>query len=157
MQSSAAVRATSRKQQIPQLWMVGRGRGVDCFVLWTYPIWEQCPNTFVADFQVNSWLTVRKVYLPFCGEIKQLRRRQQWKHHWKMNLRPFKLYRVYLEPLNSSNEGDFCWSWILKGFIHVEICRRMFHIEVVQWTSKKCAKKRDAREELLFWLRLLLS
>ena len=25
----------------------------------------------------------------------------------KMNLRPFKLYRVYLEPLNSSNVGDF--------------------------------------------------
>ena len=28
----------------------------------------------------------------------------------KMNLRPFKLYRVYLEPLNSSNVGDFLWS-----------------------------------------------
>ena len=28
----------------------------------------------------------------------------------KMNLRPFKLYRVYLEPLNSSNVGDFSWS-----------------------------------------------
>ena len=28
----------------------------------------------------------------------------------KMNLRPFKLYRVYLEPLNSSNAGDFSWS-----------------------------------------------
>ena len=38
-----------------------------------------------------------------------------------MNLRPFKLYRVYLEPLNLSNVGDFSWSWILKDFIHVEI------------------------------------
>ena len=28
----------------------------------------------------------------------------------KMNLRPFKLYRVYLKPLNSSNLGDFSWS-----------------------------------------------
>ena len=28
----------------------------------------------------------------------------------KVNLRPFKLYRVYLEPLNSSNVGDFSWS-----------------------------------------------
>ena len=28
----------------------------------------------------------------------------------KLNLRPFKLYRVYLEPLNSSNVGDFSWS-----------------------------------------------
>ena len=33
----------------------------------------------------------------------------------KMNLRPFKLYRVHLEPLNSSNVGDFSWSRILKG------------------------------------------
>ena len=39
----------------------------------------------------------------------------------KMNLRPFKLCRVYLEPLYSSNVGDFSWSWILKGFIHVQI------------------------------------
>ena len=28
----------------------------------------------------------------------------------KMNLRPFKGYRVYLEPLNSSNVSDFSWS-----------------------------------------------
>ena len=28
---------------------------------------------------------------------------------------------------------------------------RRFHVVVVQWTSKKCAKKRDARAELLFW------
>ena len=28
---------------------------------------------------------------------------------------------------------------------------RRFHLVVVQWTSKKCTKKRDARAELLFW------
>ena len=28
----------------------------------------------------------------------------------KMNLRSFKLDRVYLDPLNMSNAGDFCWS-----------------------------------------------
>ena len=44
----------------------------------------------------------------------------------KMNLRPFKLYRVYLEPLNSSNVGDFSWSWILKGFIHVGLEKGKF-------------------------------
>ena len=44
----------------------------------------------------------------------------------KMNLRPFKLYRVYLEPLNSSNVGDFSWSRILKGFIHVQIEKGKF-------------------------------
>ena len=35
----------------------------------------------------------------------------------KMNLRSFKLNRVYLDPLNMSNVGDFSWSWILKDFI----------------------------------------
>ena len=28
---------------------------------------------------------------------------------------------------------------------------RRFHVVVVQWTSKKCNKKRDARAELCFW------
>ena len=28
----------------------------------------------------------------------------------KMNLRSFKLYRVYLDPLNMSNVGDVSWS-----------------------------------------------
>ena len=27
---------------------------------------------------------------------------------------------------------------------------RRFHVVVMQWTSKKCTKKRDARAELLF-------
>ena len=28
---------------------------------------------------------------------------------------------------------------------------RRFQVVVVQWTSKKCTKKSDARAELLFW------
>ena len=28
--------------------------------------------------------------------------------------RHYKLYRVYLDPLNFSNVGDFSWRWILK-------------------------------------------
>ena len=44
----------------------------------------------------------------------------------KVNLRPFKLYRVYLEPLNSLNVGEFSWSWILKDFIHVQIEKGTF-------------------------------
>ena len=38
----------------------------------------------------------------------------------KLNLRSFKLNRVYLEPLNMSNAGDFSWSSILKNFIQVQ-------------------------------------
>ena len=37
-----------------------------------------------------------------------------------MNFRSFKLNRVYLEPLNMSNAGDFSWSWILKDFIQLQ-------------------------------------
>ena len=38
----------------------------------------------------------------------------------KMNLRSFKLNRVYLDPLNVSHAGDFSLSWILKDFIQVQ-------------------------------------
>ena len=38
----------------------------------------------------------------------------------KMNLHSFKLNRVYLDPLNMSNAGDFSWSLILKDFIKVQ-------------------------------------
>ena len=38
----------------------------------------------------------------------------------EMNLRSFKLNRVYLDPLNMSNAGDFSWSWIRKDFIQVQ-------------------------------------
>ena len=44
----------------------------------------------------------------------------------KINLRPFKLYRVYLEPLFLSNIGDISWSSILKEFIHVQIEKGKF-------------------------------
>ena len=53
-------------------------------------------------------------------ELKQRRRQRQWKRHQKMNLRSLKLNRVYLDPLNMSNAGDFSWSWILKDFIQVQ-------------------------------------
>lgn len=35
----------------------------------------------------------------------------------KINLRPLKLYRVFLDPLNLSNAGDFSWTGILKDFL----------------------------------------
>ena len=84
----------------------------------------------------------------------------------KMNLCSFKLSQVYKDPLNMPSAGDFSWSWILKilfkfknrkeirrGMSTSSIKRqiRRFHVVVVQWTSKKCTKKRDARGELLFW------
>ena len=37
----------------------------------------------------------------------------------KMNLRPFKLFCVSLNPFNLSNIGEFSWSWILKDLNQV--------------------------------------
>ena len=48
-QCCATVWATRTKQQTPQLWMEGRRRAVNCFVLWSYPVWGQCFNNFVTD------------------------------------------------------------------------------------------------------------
>ena len=68
-----------------------------------------------------------------------------------MNLRPVKLYRVYLEPLNSSNVGDFSQGWILKGFIHFEIekgkfvvvCPRPpYYVALGGFTSQSCSGRR---------------
>ena len=86
----------------------------------------------------------------------------------KLNLCSFKLTHVYMDPLNMSNAGHFSRSWILKilfkfkrgrkirrgmsmSNIYIKRQIRRFHVVVVQWTSKKCTKKRDARAELLFW------
>ena len=94
----------------------------------------------------------------------------------KMNLRSFKLYRVYLDPgfgpAQNVKRRRFSWSWILKDFIQFQkqegkfvavlftssIKRqiRRFHVVIVQWTSRKWTKKRDARAELLFWSLKLL-
>ena len=38
----------------------------------------------------------------------------------KMNLRYFKHNRVYLDPLNMTNAGDFSWSGSFKDFIQVQ-------------------------------------
>ena len=80
----------------------------------------------------------------------------------KFNFLSFKLYRVFLGPLKLSNVRDFSWSWILKEIVQPykrekKIRRRcMFtssiNAVIVQWTSKKCSKKCNARAQLLFCL-----
>ena len=37
-----------------------------------------------------------------------------------MNLRSFKLNRVYLDPLNMLNAGDFSGIWILEKFTQLQ-------------------------------------
>ena len=43
-----------------------------------------------------------------------------------------------------------------SSYVYVNRQIRRFHVVVVQWTSKKCTKRRDAPAELLFWLLNLL-
>ena len=64
-----------------------------------------------------------------------------------MTLRSFKLNRVYLDPLNMLNVGDFSCKWILKDFIQAQKDEGKF---VVVCPRPPCTKKRDVRAELLF-------
>ena len=82
-------------------------------------------------------------------ELKPQWRRRLQKGHFKSEGACFKLYRAYSKSFNSSNLGNFLWSWILKDCIDVQeknkkvvaLCRftsstkkelRHFHSVVVQ-------------------------
>ena len=68
-----------------------------------------------------------------------------------MNLRPFirQMWATFpgVEFLRelSRIENLLSYAHVLYKTSHLEVSRR-----VVQWTSRKCTKKRDARAELLF-------
>ena len=64
----------------------------------------------------------------------------------KMNLRSFKLNRVYLDPLKMSNVGDDSRSWILKDFIQVQKEVGKFvilYVHVLHKTSNKEVSRRS--------------
>ena len=42
-----------RRQQTSQLWMEGRGRGEDCFVLQSYPIWRHVSTIYHCSLNLN--------------------------------------------------------------------------------------------------------
>ena len=82
----------------------------------------------------------------------------------RINLRPFKLYCIYLDQLNLSNVGDLSQSWIRlypgskrerkiccwMFMSYIKRCIRRFRVVLVQWTSKKLTKKHDACAEHSF-------
>ena len=68
MQCSAAVRATCRKQQIPQLWMEGRGGVLIVLFSELTPFEDNVPTILSQIFRLtHGWLCIG--YLPFCREI----------------------------------------------------------------------------------------
>ena len=78
---------------------------------------------YLSQIHINYWnpTLARPPDRLLNRDLKQGRQRRQWNVPKKMNLRSFKLNRVYLDPLNMSNAGDISWSWILKpDFIQVQ-------------------------------------
>ena len=71
-------------------------------------------------------INILNEYRLFNRELKLGWRRRDWNVAKKMNSRPFKFYRVYLDAFNLSNEGDYSWSLILKDFIQVQKERGKF-------------------------------
>ena len=67
---------------------------------------------------VEVHLLVYTIRVKAIRDLKQGRRKRE-NVGKKMNLRSFKLNRVYLDPLNMSNAGDFSWSGIVNDFIQV--------------------------------------
>ena len=83
-----------------------------------------------------------------------------------MNLRSFKVNRVFGPAQYIKMQATFPEVEFLRilfrfkkrkdnssSYVYVLHKRQIskFHVVVVQWTSKRCIKKRDARAELLFW------
>ena len=93
------------------------------------------------------WCRRRRIVRPLIGSLSNNDDDGSQNITRKMNLRRFKLYRAYLEPLNSSNLGDF-----FRRMSTSSTKRRTgrFHVVVMQYTSKKCTKKRYGRADLLF-------
>ena len=70
----------------------------------------------------------------------------------QMNLRPFKLCRVYLDPLNSSNVRDVSWSWILKALSMFNLrkensssCVHVLH-KMSHWKVSRRSRALDVKE-----------
>ena len=61
-----------------------------------------------------------------------------------------KCRRLFLE-LNTQVQKEKGKLVVRRSTSSIKRQIKRFHVEVVQWTSKKCTKKRDARAELLFW------
>ena len=68
MQCCAAVRATFRNNKPPNFEWRRQGRGVDYFVLWSYPIWVQCLNDLSA---IVGWRQSIKTVI-FIGQAEGL-------------------------------------------------------------------------------------
>ena len=107
-------------------------------------VWKDAKAIFPQRFH---WCRRRRSVRPSIGSLSNNEDGGSENITRKMNLRRFKLYGAYLEPLNSSNLGDF-----FRRLSTSSTKRRIgrFHVVVMRYASKKCTKKRDARAELLF-------
>ena len=70
--------------------------------------WGRCENCEQTNFDKLKFILAANK-----AKLRQLSRR------YKNGLRPLKLYRVFLDPLNLSIVGNFSRSLIFKDFIQV--------------------------------------
>ena len=78
-------------------------------------IFIETPTTF-TNYLVCEVYIYSGIYL---RELKHQRRRLQ-KRHFTIRTALIKLYRVYSISFNSTKNGKFFWSWILKNCIEVQ-------------------------------------
>ena len=57
-------------------------------------------------------------------DLKQLRRRRQWKHNQKNEFASFQTLSRLFGTALFVKVGLFSWSWILKGYIHVQVLHK---------------------------------
>ena len=66
----------------------------------------------------------RRKSKPNNRDLKQLRRRRQWKHNQKNEFASFQTLSRLFGTALFVKVGLFSWSWILKGYIHVQVLHK---------------------------------
>ena len=68
---------------------------------------------------------------------------------WKVNSRCFKIYRAYSISFNSSNVGDFFWSWILKDYIEFLIAQNTYCSRDIYFQFNKVHYAQSCRDSFI--------
>ena len=63
----------------------------------------------------------------------------------------FRRSRILMDSIQVQKEKEKNHRRVFTSFLKDKTCIGKFHMVVLQWTSRKCTKKRDARAMLLFW------
>ena len=62
----------------------------------------------------------------------------------------FRRNRILMDSIQVQKQKEKNHRCVFTSFLKDKTCIGKFHMVVLQWTSRKCTKKRDARAVLLF-------